>query len=130
MEVTNFNNYGIMNEVEAGATQINNYYGNQLSHEGKEDAKKRLKTAEGEELMGKLVDAGMLDADWQPTGLSGSERALVAKAVCDRLEIKEVWQVFGLLWNEKPETMRSYFNKAYDQKKTLEFLDKLKLNLD
>ena len=27
MEVTNFYNYGTMNEVEAGATQINNYYG-------------------------------------------------------------------------------------------------------
>ena len=28
MEVTNFYNYGTMNEVEAGATQINNYFGN------------------------------------------------------------------------------------------------------
>ena len=28
MQVTNFNNYGTYNEVEAGATQINNYYGN------------------------------------------------------------------------------------------------------
>ena len=27
MEVTNFYNYGVMNEVEAGATQINNFYG-------------------------------------------------------------------------------------------------------
>lgn len=27
MTVTNFYNYGTMNEVEAGATQINNYYG-------------------------------------------------------------------------------------------------------
>ena len=27
MEITNFYNYGTMNEVEAGATQINNYYG-------------------------------------------------------------------------------------------------------
>lgn len=28
MQVTNFNNYGTYNEVESGATQINNYYGN------------------------------------------------------------------------------------------------------
>ena len=27
MQVTNFNNYGTYNEVESGATQINNYYG-------------------------------------------------------------------------------------------------------
>lgn len=29
MTVTNFYNYGTMNEVEAGATQINHYYGKQ-----------------------------------------------------------------------------------------------------
>ena len=34
MEVTNFYNYGTMNEVEAGATQINYYYGN-VSDKGK-----------------------------------------------------------------------------------------------
>lgn len=33
MEVTNFYNYGIMNEVEAGATQINNYYGKLAAEE-------------------------------------------------------------------------------------------------
>ena len=85
-----------------------------------------LKTEEAEELMGDLVEAGVLTEGWQPVGLSGSERALVAKAVCDRLDIKEVWQVFGLLWNEKPETLRSYLNKALDQKKSLAFQERLK----
>lgn len=33
MEVTNFYNYGVMNEVEAGATQINNYYGKLAAEE-------------------------------------------------------------------------------------------------
>ena len=73
-----------------------------------------------------LMDAGILDENWQPVGLSGSERALVAKAVCDRLELKEVWQLFGQLWNEKPETLRSYLNKALDQKKSLAFQERLK----
>ena len=85
-----------------------------------------LKTEEAEELMGDLVEAGVLTEGWQPVGLSGSERALVAKAVCDRLDIKEVWQVFGQLWNEKPETLRSYLNKALDQKKSLAFQERLK----
>lgn len=89
-----------------------------------------LKTEEAAELMGYLVEAGMLNGDWQPIGLSGSERALVAKAVCDRLDIKEVWQVFGQLWNEKPETLRSYLNKALEQKKSLEFQERLKNILD
>lgn len=85
-----------------------------------------LKTETAREIMQLLVDAGLLSADWQPLGLSGAERGLVASAVCKRLEIAEVWQVFGRLWNEKPETLRSYLNKAYNQKKSLEFQDRLK----
>jgi len=38
MQVTNFNNYGTYNEVEAGATQINNYYGGTGRKEGLEVA--------------------------------------------------------------------------------------------
>lgn len=85
-----------------------------------------LRTEEAEELMGYLVEAEILNDEWQPNRLSGSERALVAKSVCDRLDIKEVWQVFGQLWNEKPETLRSYLNKALDQKKSLNFQERLK----
>lgn len=90
----------------------------------------KLKTDDARELMQDLVDAGIMDENWQPVGLSGSERALVAKAVCDRLELKEVWQLFGQLWNEKPETLRSYLNKALDQKKSLDFQERLKNILD
>ena len=38
MQVTNFNNYGTYNEVEAGATQINNYYGYKGQEHGLEVA--------------------------------------------------------------------------------------------
>ena len=86
----------------------------------------RLKAEEAKEVMEDLVNEGLLDDDWQPVGLSGSERGLIAKAVCDNLKINEVWQVFGQLWNEKPETLRGYFNKALEQKKSLEFQDRLK----
>ena len=92
----------------------------------RQNVPEQLKTPEADELMEALVDARMLHDDWQPIELSGTERALVAKAVCDRLDIKEVWQVFGGLWSEKPETLRSYHNKALDQKKSLKFQDKLK----
>jgi len=89
----------------------------------------KLKTVEGEGLMGKLVDAGVLNDEWQPVNLSCTERGLVAKAVCDRLDIKEVWQVFGQLWGEKPESLRVYFNRALDQRKSLEYQEKLKFIL-
>ena len=38
MQVTNFNNYGTYNEVESGATQINNYYGIKGPEQGLEVA--------------------------------------------------------------------------------------------
>ena len=38
MQVTNFNNYGTYNEVESGATQINNYYGSNGREQGLEVA--------------------------------------------------------------------------------------------
>lgn len=46
MEVTNFYNYGTMNKVEAGATQINNYYGSrEAEKEPVEEAADEEKTS-------------------------------------------------------------------------------------
>ena len=117
--------------VEAGGIgiQINNGNKPEVSSSANTtngEVPERLKTEAAEELMEDLVDAGMLTEDWQPDGLSGTERALVAKAVCDRLEVNEVWQLFGQLWGEKPETLRAYYNKAMEQKKSLKYQDKLK----
>jgi hypothetical protein len=122
--------YEVANVEEGGiGIQINN--GNSAKASSNPDAAggvmpERLKTEETEELMDKLVDAGMLTEEWQANGLSCSERALLAKNVCDKLKINDVWQVFGMLWNERPETLRSYFNKALNQKKSLKYQDKLK----
>ena len=85
-----------------------------------------LLTDEAEALMDALVSAVLLHDNWMPNRLSGAERALVAKSVCDRLDVNEVWQVFGQLWGEKPETLRRYFNKALEQKKSLGFQDRMK----
>ena len=85
-----------------------------------------LKTEHAVRLRERLADAGMLTDDWQPHGLSNTEKALVAKAISDRLGIKEVWQVFGWLWNVKPDSMRAYFNRALEQRKSLSFQEKLK----
>lgn len=94
------------------------------------DVHEKLKSADAKALMENLVDEGLLTDNWQPLNLSGTERALVAKTVSEHLEINEVWQVFGQLWGEKPETLRSYLNKALEQKKSLKFQDRLKNVLD
>ncbi len=117
--------------VEPGGIgiQINNGNTPEVSSSGKAttgEVPEKLMTEEAKEMMADLVDAGILKESWQPVGLSGTERALVAKAVCDRLEVNEVWQLFGQLWGEKPETLRAYYNKAMEQKKSLKYQDKLK----
>ena len=90
----------------------------------------QLRSERAERLKERLSDAGMLSGDWQPAGLSNTEKALLAKAVSDRLDIKEVWQVFGRLWNVKPDSMRAYFNRALEQKKSLSFQDRIKTAID
>ena len=119
-------------QVIGSQSNTYNYYGEPLggARSGGQGAGSEVpEQLEGEDakgLMGRLVDEGMLSEDWQAQGLSGSERALVAKAVCDRLEVNEVWKVFGTLWEEKPDTLRSYYNKAMNQAKSLDFQDELK----
>ena len=91
---------------------------------------KELKGEQAEALMERLVEAELLDDGWQPVGLSGAEKALVARAVGERLGIHEVWQVFGRLWNVKPESLRAFFNRALEQRKSLGFQDRLKKLFD
>lgn len=105
-----------------------------LTSKSADEAPKGQKTVVPDKLRGERADAmmlrlaagGLLDAAWQPNGLSGAERGLLAKAVADRLDISDVWQVFGSLWGDKPETLRRYFNNALDQRKSLEYQEKLK----
>lgn len=73
-----------------------------------------------------LVEAGLIDENWQTKNLSGSESAMMAQMISDRLDIKETWRVFGRLWNKKPETLRAFYNRSLDQKKSLTFQDRLK----
>ena len=69
---------------------------------------------------------GWLDENNQPCGISCTEQALLAKKIGERLTIADVWRTFGNLWNIKPETLRAYYNRALEQKKSLVFQDLLK----
>lgn len=85
-----------------------------------------LLTEEAMKIKERLMEEGMIDENWQPLNLSGSECALLAKKISERLDFDDMWQTFGNLWNKKTETLRSYFNKALCQQKSLEFQDRLK----
>ena len=85
-----------------------------------------LKSPEAEQLMQKLINAGIMNEEWQPVNLSIAERGYLADEISSRLKIKSKWKVMGALWNENSETLRQGKNKAVEQTKTGAFIDKLK----
>lgn len=87
---------------------------------------KVFKTPEAEQLMRKLMNDGLLDANWQPFNLSIAERGYLADEISNRLKIKNKWKVLGALWNENSETLRQGKNKAVEQPKTGVFIERLK----
>ena len=89
-----------------------------------------LKSPEAEQLMQKLINAGIMNEEWQPVNLSIAERGYLADEISSRLKIKSKWKVMGALWNENSETLRQGKNKAVEQTKTGAFIDKLKKILD
>lgn len=85
-----------------------------------------LRTPKAEDLLDRLGAAGLVDGRWRPTGLKGEQRGLLANEAAVRLGIATPWMLFGTLWGEKPETLRSYFNKGMGSKTGTAFLDRLK----
>ena len=85
-----------------------------------------LCTPQAEALLAKLCDAGMLDAHWQPVGLTNTERGLLAKILSDELGIDTPWKVFGDCWQVNSGTLRTAYNQALNQRKSLHFQDRLK----
>ena len=85
-----------------------------------------LCTPQAEALLAKLCDAGMLDARWQPVGLTNTERGLLAKILSDELGIDTPWKVFGDCWQVNSGTLRTAYNQALNQRKSLHFQDRLK----
>ena len=85
-----------------------------------------LQTLQAEDLLGKLREAGMVDARMQPIGLSNAEKGILAFELARRLDIQNQWQVFATLWGTTPGTLRSAYNRAIEQQKTMLFIEKLK----
>lgn len=87
---------------------------------------RELQTQEAIELLNRLVAAGYLDYKYQPIDMSGTARGLWAHHISQKLNIKDLWIVFGKLWGDKSETLRSYYAKAQGQRKTYYLLDEIK----
>lgn len=84
-----------------------------------------LCTAEARALHGQLVDAGILDKDWQPVGLSCTEKGTLIEYISEKLDIRHKWKLFGALWNTDSETLRTSKARGLDQDKTWKFRARL-----
>ena len=85
-----------------------------------------LQTQEAENLFEKLREAGMVDARMQPLNLSNAEKGMLAFELAGRLDIQNQWQVFATLWGTTPGALRSAYNRAIEQQKTMIFIEKIK----
>jgi hypothetical protein len=82
-----------------------------------------LVTDEAMVLWKKTQAAGWIDANYQPL-ISRTQAALLADAMAKKLEIKDKWKTFEMLWNRR-NMYRDYYD-AMNQDQTYLFLDKLK----
>lgn len=79
------------------------------------------------ELWQRLKDARLVDEHGQPL-VSRPEAALMAYMLAERLHIDQKWKFFEQLWQRK--NMRNDYNTALEQRKSLDFQDRLKELLD
>lgn len=77
----------------------------------------------------KLVDHHLMDADYQPIGMTWSERGILVEELSSRFALEDKWQLFGTLWHVKPQALRSAYNKAMDMKKTSLVFDRFRMVL-
>ncbi len=75
------------------------------------------------ELWEKVKDEGLVDNNGLPT-VSRPEAALIADMLATKLNISNKWKLFERLWNRK--NMRNDYNTALEQRKSLDFQEKLK----
>ncbi len=75
------------------------------------------------ELWEKVVDAGLVDDNGQPT-VSRPEAALMADMIAERLGIAHKWKLFEKLWHRN--NMRGDYNTALNQRKSIAFQEKIK----
>ena len=84
-----------------------------------------LCTPQAEDLHAKLCAAGIVDAAWQPIGLSNAEKGTLVEYIAAQLNIHAKWKFFGHLWKMDSETLRTSKARGLDQNKTWKFRSEL-----
>ena len=84
-----------------------------------------LCTTEAKDLFTKLHAAGIVDDAWQPMGLSNAEKGTLVEYIDKKLDIRNKWKFFGVLWKIDAQTLRTAKARGLDQEKTWHFRNKL-----
>ena len=84
-----------------------------------------LRTPEAEALLEKLGEAGVLDAQWHPVGLSNAEKGTLIEYISEKLDIRAKWKFFGRLWAIDSETLRTSKSRGLEQDKTWKFRERI-----
>ena len=84
-----------------------------------------LLTPEAKSLHTKLCQAGLLDGQWQPIGLSNAEKGTLIEYIAEVLDIRAKWKFFGRLWEVDSETLRTSKTRGLEQDKTWKFRERL-----
>ena len=103
-------------------SQVNNYY--EKSAEGQQPQVCSIPEVLAEsELWESVKEAGLVNDQGLPA-VSRPEAALLADMLAQRLGIANKWKMFEQMWHRN--NMRCDYNTALNQKKSLEFQEKLK----
>ena len=98
------------------------------SFNSSENIPPELATERAERLRERLEGAGLVDAHWQPVGLSLAEKGVLVQYVAGELGLAAQWKTFARLWGMNPETLRKAYGKGMEQKKTLAFWGRVRSN--
>lgn len=117
--------------TDGGVKNVNYYCKDGKNTDGQDDVRisnlpEELRTPKALELNEKLRKAGLVDEQWKPQGLTGTEKGILVSEVAGILGIRKQWMLFGTHWDEAPQTLRSYLNKGMEQAGSGEFIDRLK----
>ena len=88
---------------------------------------KELTTREAREVLDTLKEKGYLDADCQPSKLTGWQRGVLAYEIGLYLGIRNIWVVMATLWKSNPGTLRAYYSKSFNEDKAIEYSKDIKM---
>jgi len=114
----------LLGAFQPGMQAMENSSGNKAKAAESGVLPERLASEKAMKMWQRLQEAGYIGTDYQPQRLSRTEAALLADEMATRLGIRDKWKTFERLWNRN--NMRTDFNTALDQRKTLDFRERLK----